>query len=109
MTITISNPVESSKFEKLLKFLYRERIAFSFEPTPSCVPLDKSVSEEDLAIRERLHNKYVLSGQWATMNLDEKEDAAILEKMLFLEETGQAEPLSLEENNAFSNEMKSWL
>ena len=43
------------------------------------------------------------------MNLDEKEDAAILEKMLYLEETGQAEPLSLEENNAFSNEMKSWL
>ena len=102
MTITISNSVESSKYEKLLKFLYRERIAFSFEPTPS-------VSEEDLAIRERLRAKYDVSGQWATMNLDEKEDAAILEKMLYLEETGQAEPLSVEENNAFSNEMKSWL
>ncbi len=109
MTITISNSVESSKYEKLLKFLYRERIAFSFEPTPSPQESSRTVSEEDLAIRERLHNKYVLSGQWATMNLDEKEDAAILEKMLYLEETGQAEQLSVEENNAFSNEMKSWL
>ena len=43
------------------------------------------------------------------MSMDEKEDAAILEKMLYLEETGQAEPLSHEENTDFSNEMKSWL
>lgn len=109
MTITIPNTVESSKYEKLLKFLYRERIAFSFEPTPSPQESTRTVSEEDLAIQERLRAKYVLSGQWANMNVDEKEDAAILEKMLYLEETGQAEPLSLEENNAFSNEMKSWL
>ena len=102
MTITISNPEESSKYEKLLKFLYRERIAFSFEPTPS-------VSEEVLAIQQRLHTKYAVSGQWANMSVDEKEDAAILEKMLYLEETGQAEPLSHEESTDFSNEMKSWL
>ena len=102
MTITISNQVESSKFEKLLKFLYQERIAFSFEPSPSA-------SEDDLAVQERLRDKYVASGQWATMNPDEKEDAAILEKMLYLEETGQTSPLNAEENTDFANEMKSWL
>ena len=102
MTITISNQVESSKFEKLLKFLYQERIAFSFEPSPS-------VSEDDLAVQKRLSDKYVASGQWATMNPDEKEDAALLEKMLYLEEIGQTEPLNAEENADFANEMKSWL
>ena len=55
MTITISNQVESSKFEKLLKFLYQERIAFSFEPSPAA-------SEDDLAVQERLRDKYVASG-----------------------------------------------
>lgn len=74
MTITISNPEESSK-----------------------------------AIQQRLHAKYAVSGEWANMSVDEKEDAAILEKMLYLEEAGQAEPLSHEENTDFSNEMKSWL
>jgi hypothetical protein len=71
MTITLSNSAESSKIERLLQFLYQERIAFSFQPDPS-------VSEEDLAIRERLRAKYVASGQCASMNLDEKEDAALL-------------------------------
>jgi hypothetical protein len=81
MTITIFNTAESSKFEKLMQFLYQERIAFVFEPTPS-------VSEEDLAIKERLRAKYVTSGQWANMNLDEKEDAALLETMLYDREKG---------------------
>ncbi len=98
MTITISDSVESSKYEKLLKFLYRERIAFSFEPTPS-------LSEEDLAIRERLRAKYVVSGQWANMSLDEKEDAALLETMLYDSEKG-VETLTPTEQTAFLNELR---
>ena len=99
MTITISNPEESSKFEKLLKFLYRERIAFSFDPTPS-------VSEEDLAIQERLRAKYVESGQWATMNLDEKEDAALLESMLYDREKG-IDILTPKEQSDFLSELRT--
>jgi hypothetical protein len=98
MTITIFNTAESSKFEKLLQFLYQERIAFVFEPTPS-------VSEEDLAIKERLQAKYVSSGQWANMNLDEKEDAALLETMLYDREKG-VELLTPTEQTTFLKELR---
>lgn len=101
MTISFSNSVEPSKIERVLQFLYREHIAFSFEPSPTLSP-------DDLAIRERLHNKYVQTGEWQSMNLDEKEDAAILESMLYLEETEQAIPLSPEEDADFKNEIKNW-
>jgi hypothetical protein len=98
MTITLSNTAESAKIERLLQFLYQERIAFSFQPDPS-------VSEEDLAIRERLRAKYVASGQWAAMNLDEKEDAALLETMLYDRENG-VELLTTTEQTAFLNELR---
>jgi hypothetical protein len=98
MTITLSNTAESAKIERLLQFLYQERIAFSFQPDPS-------VSEEDLAIRERLRAKYVASGQWAAMNLDEKEDAALLETMLYDREKG-VELLTPTEQTSFLNELR---
>ena len=81
-----------------MQFLYQERIAFSFQPDPS-------VSEEDLAIRERLRAKYAVSGKWATMNLDEKEDAALLETMLFDRENG-IELLTPTEQTDFLNELR---
>lgn len=102
MTITITDSSDTSKFEKLLKFLYRERIPFSFDP-------NSPLSSEELAIQERLQAKYGLNGQWADMSDDAKQDAALLEKILYLEETGQAEPLNYEENNAFKDEIKTWL
>ncbi len=98
MTITISTSEESSKFEKLLKFLYKERIAFDFVPTTP-------VTAEDLAIRERLRAKYVHSGEWENMNLDEKEDAALLETMLYDKENG-AELLPPTEQAAFLKELR---
>jgi hypothetical protein len=78
--------------------LYQERIAFSFEPTPS-------VSAEDLAIKERLRAKYVDSGEWSAMNLDEKEDAALLETMLYDREKG-VDLLTPTEQTDFLNELR---
>jgi hypothetical protein len=101
MTISFPNTVEPSKIERLLQFLYREHIAFSVEPS-------HAISSEDLIIRERLHNKYVVTNEWNEFNLEEKEDAALLESMLYLEETGQAIPLDAEDDLDFKNEIKSW-
>jgi hypothetical protein len=97
MTITVFNSGESSKIEKLLQFLYQERIAFTFEPTPS-------VSEEDLAIKERMRAKYATE-KWTSMSLDEKEDAALLETMLYDREKG-IELLTPTEQTAFLNELR---
>jgi hypothetical protein len=101
MTITIPNSLETEKLEKLLKFLGRERIAFSFDPV--------ALLDEQVEIQHRLHKKYVVSGEWDSMSFDEKEDAAALEKMLMLEGTGDAKPLDSEQNSAFLNELKTWL
>jgi hypothetical protein len=101
MTITIPNSLEEAKLEKLLKFLGRERIAFSFDPI--------ALLDEQVEIQHRLHKKYVVTGEWDSMSFDEKEDAAALEKMLMLEETGDAKPLDSEQNSAFLNELKTWL
>ena len=101
MTISFPNSIEPSKIERVLQFLYHERIAFSVEPS-------SAVTTEDLVIRERLHNKYVRTNEWNTMSLEEKEDAAHLESMLFLEETHQATPLNEVEDLDFKNEIKTW-
>ena len=101
MTISFPNSIEPSKIERVLQFLYRERIAFSVEPS-------NAVTTEDLIIRERLHNKYVRTNEWDAMSLEEKEDAAHLESMLFLEETHQAPPLNEVEDLDFKNEIKTW-
>jgi hypothetical protein len=98
MTISIPNLNEPSKFERLLEFLNRERIAFNVEPPPS-------VSEEDLIIRERLRLKYIVVGKWDAMSLDEKEDAALLETMLYEREKG-VELLTPNEQTDFLNELR---
>ena len=41
---------------------------------------------ENEAIRHQLTIKYVVSGQWDTMSDDERQDAALLEKMLWQQE-----------------------
>ncbi len=89
------NPTNLSKLDAFLSILIRQNTS-------------ATVSPGDLMIRERLHNKYVLTDQWQTMNLEEKEDASILETLLYLEETEQAVPLSLEEDADFKNEIKTW-
>ena len=89
------NPKNLSKLDAFLSLLIGHN-------TTSTDSLDDSI------IRERLHNKYVLNGQWHAMNLEEKEDASLLETMLYLEETEQAAPLSIEEDLDFKNEVKTW-
>jgi hypothetical protein len=47
---------------------------------------DASPSKEDEAIRRRLHDKYVVTGLWENMNLEEREDAAHAESMIYAQE-----------------------
>ncbi len=42
---------------------------------------------EQETIRENLRQKYVLTGEWETMSLEEKEDAALYEKMMLVDRT----------------------
>jgi hypothetical protein len=42
---------------------------------------------EQETIRENLRQKYVLTGEWETMSLEAKEDAALYEKMMLVDRT----------------------
>jgi len=64
------------------------------------------ITPEDAIIKERLRQKYVLSGQWDTMTLDEKEDAAMLESMLYDREIG-VPVLTPNEQANFIKELRS--
>jgi hypothetical protein len=98
-TITIQFD-DTSKLQKILNMVKRLKLPFQIsEP-------ETPVSEEDLIIKERLRKKYVASGQWDTMSLDEKEDAALLESMLYDQDNG-IELLSPSEQKDFLNELSS--
>ena len=43
---------------------------------------DIRLTSDQQIIRENLRQKYVTTGEWDTMSLEEKEDAAILEDIL---------------------------
>ena len=55
------------------------------------LPFRKKDSDDAIAaaIRLQLTEKYVASGQWATMSDDERQDAALLERLLLQQETPQ--------------------
>ena len=106
MTITISSD-EPSTIDRILKTLQplrREKLVFDIKTDV--------VEDEDAlktaAIRERLRLKYVVNGEWARMDDEDRQDAALLESMLYDDENGLVEVLEEADAKAFYNEMKSW-
>jgi hypothetical protein len=102
MTITITD-IDSPITERVLKFLRREKVPFVLQQDEEIDDLQRIE-----AIRERLRLKYVVNGQWATMTDDDRQDAALLEGMLYDDENDNVELLSTTEQIEFKNEMKSW-
>jgi hypothetical protein len=81
MTITISEHVAPSTLERLFKYMRREKVPFVLQPDV------QNETESDVvrtaAIRERLRLKYVVTDEWLTMDDEERQDAALLEGMLY--------------------------
>ena len=106
MTITISSDAQSTidRILKTLQPLRREKLVFDIKTDV--------VEDEDAlktaAIRERLRLKYVINGEWATMDDEDRQDAALLESMLYDDENGLVEVLDEADAKAFYHEMKSW-
>ena len=78
MTITLSENVAPSTLERLLDYLKREQVPYVVQPNGN----DDDV-ERTSAIRERLRHKYVTTGAWATMDDEDRQDASLLEGMLY--------------------------
>ena len=60
-------------------------------------------------IQNRLINKYVSTGEWAKMTDDERQDASLLEKMLYDEEQPDYKVYSVEESDKILADLKNEL
>ena len=61
------------------------------------------------AIRERLKLKYVVTGEWATMDDEDRQDASLLEGMLYDKEVGNTETYSEADSKDFYSQLKKEL
>ena len=74
----------NEKDENVLRQIFQK---FKVKTSPHLTDeqLEEKIEEE--LIRENLRLKYVVTGEWEKMSLEEKEDAALYEKMLLVDRT----------------------
>ena len=99
MTITISN-IEASTVETVRAFLQRKKIPFT---------LNDEGAIRTAAIRERLRLKYVTNGEWVKMDDEERQDASLLEGMLYDKEQPDYEAYSETDTKDFYKTLKKEL
>jgi hypothetical protein len=69
-------------------------------------PNDGDDALRTAAIRERLRLKYVTTGEWKTMDDEDRQDASLLEGMLYDRENGQIETHSEADSLQFYRQLK---
>lgn len=99
MTVTIPN-IEAPILETVLSFLRQKKVPFTLN--------DEDALRTE-AIRERLRLKYVVNGEWANMDDDDRQDAALLEGMLYDKEQPDYEVYSEAEAKDFYTNLKKQL
>jgi hypothetical protein len=105
-TITINGNVEQSIIDRVLTLLRREKVSFTFE---SATQENEQDALRTAAIRERLRVKYVLNGEWASMDDEDRQDAALLEGMLYDKEQPDYEVYSEADTKNYLNNLKKQL
>jgi hypothetical protein len=99
MTLTIDKNIEPSTLDNLLDYMRLKKVPFA---------INDDDAARTAAIKERLRLKYVLTGEWSTMSDEDRQDASLLEGMLYDDENGLVELLNEDDQIDFKNEMKSW-
>jgi hypothetical protein len=101
MTKSITITYKEADEGLLMAFFKRLKIAINTEK--------KTDDDHEIeVVRKRLHDKYVVTGQWAKMNDEEREDAAHAETLIYSKEQGE-EYLTQAESDAFLKEMETEL
>lgn len=101
MTKSITITYQEADEKLLMAFFNRLKIAI----------ISDKKSEPDLEIevvRKRLHDKYIVTGQWSKMDDDAQEDAAHAETLIYRREKGE-EYLSKAEADDFLRELETEL
>lgn len=95
---------DSTKFDKVLQLV--KQLKVSFETTEPTTLWEEATHK---IIQNRLINKYVSTGEWAKMTDDERQDASLLEKMLYDEEQPDYKVYSVEESDKILADLKNEL
>ena len=94
---------ESKDLKMLLDLARRLQIPFRIQEVESFEP----ESLETITVRTRLTEKYVSTGEWDNMDDDERQDASLLEMMLFAEEQPDYKIYSVEESAQMLADLKA--
>ena len=98
MTKSITITYKEADEGLLMAFFKRLKIAINSEK--------KTDDDHEIeVVRQRLHDKYVISGLWSKMDDEEREDAAHVETLMYRREQGE-EYLTQAESDAFLREME---
>lgn len=63
--------------------------------------VSNSDSDEITIVRQRLHDRYVVSGEWSQMSDEDREDAAHAETMIYAREQPDHHVFSIKETEAY--------
>lgn len=114
MTIHLPSTLSPDMLERIVNYLRRQKVTFHLEQDTA--PLVSDALEEsnwdadfELIIKKRLTEKYVASGEWATMNDDERQDASLLEAMLWQQEQPYEGHIPESETRQFLEDVKKGL
>jgi hypothetical protein len=77
--------------------------------TKKVFKIDDDDTLRNEAIRERLRLKYVTTGEWAVMDDEDRQDASLLEGMLYDKEMGNVEMHSETDSKDFYLQLKKEL
>ena len=103
VTITFEANRNDSKIQQALNYLKSLGLAFRIKEETA----KEEEDDETLAIRERLRLKYVVTGEWQNMNEEDREDAVLLETMLWKREQPDYEIVSEDESEAFLKSLEN--
>jgi hypothetical protein len=99
---------DSSKLQKVINFIKRLQLPFQI--------VESGTEEETLwephihaIIQKRLIDKYVSTGEWAKMDDEERQDASLLERMLYDAEQPSEGHLPESETSQFLSDLKKGL
>jgi hypothetical protein len=97
---------DSTKLQKVINFIKRLQLPFQIVESE-----EETIWESDIhpIIQKRLIDKYGATGEWAKMNDDERQDASLLERMLYDAEQPSEGHLPESETVQFLSDLKKGL
>ena len=96
----IQNAEQQLKFQQVLDYVTHIKLPFqTVEEQPEDL--------KTVTVRTRLTEKYVKTGEWETMDEEEREDAALGEMMIFAQEQPDYKVYSIEESAQILADLKA--